>query len=268
MFITIDEPYAMTDAGSRPNNEDSVFPEPEGVTEQNRLFLVCDGVGGAERGEVASALACESIDSYFNAFLENKEATPDFVKKAVSYTESCFDTYLSTHPEAQGMATTLALLYLGKNGATLAHIGDSRIYQFRRGEVVYQTEDHSLVNAYIKLGRITTAEAATHPQRNVILRAIQGSKQPVEAEVVTLSDILPGDYFFLCTDGVLQECPTEVLGEIFATSTSAMEIKIRIAERCAGHTRDNFSFYLVPVRNVKTADTPARGILSFFYSLI
>ena len=133
MFITIDEPYAMTDAGSRPNNEDSVFPEPEGVTEQNRLFLVCDGVGGAERGEVASALACESIDSYFNAFLENKEATPDFVKKAVSYTESCFDTYLSTHPEAQGMATTLALLYLGKNGATLAHIGDSRIYQFRRG---------------------------------------------------------------------------------------------------------------------------------------
>ena len=60
----------------------------------------------------------------------------------------------------------------------------------------------------------------------------------------------------------------EVLGEIFATSTSAMEIKIRIAERCAGHTRDNFSFYLVPIRNVKTADTPARGILSFFYSLI
>ena len=267
MKITLRQPLAFSEIGKKDNQEDRVYPAPDKATAADRTFILCDGMGGHDNGEVASATVCQALGSYLDAHRPaDGILTPEQFNEALSHAYDELDRQDTYAPKKMG--TTMTCLCLHRNGYLVAHIGDSRIYQFRRGEVVYQTEDHSLVNAYIKLGRITPAEAATHPQRNVILRAIQGSKQPVEAEVVTLSDILPGDYFFLCTDGVLQECPTEVLGEIFATSTSAMEIKIRIAERCAGHTRDNFSFYLVPVRNVKTADTPARGILSFFYSLI
>lgn len=258
----------MTDTGLRPNNEDSVFPFPEGVTDSNRLFLVCDGVGGAERGEVASALACESIDSYFNAFLDGASPDKTFINKAIRYAEARFDDYVAAHPVAHGMATTLALLFIGRNGATLAHVGDSRIYQFRDGKVIYQTEDHSLVNAYVKMGKITPGEARVHPRRNVILRAIQGSGEPAEADIVTLCDVQAGDYFFLCTDGVLQNCPTEVLSSIFATSGSPMEIKIRIAELCAEGSRDNFSFYIIPVKAVDETVSLKQAILAFLYSTI
>lgn len=258
----------MTDTGMRPNNEDFVFPLPEGVSSSDRLFLVCDGVGGAERGEVASSLACESINSYFNAFLDDAMPSATFVTKAIRYAEARFDGYVAAHPEARGMATTLAMLFIGRNGATLAHVGDSRIYQFRDGKVVYQTEDHSLVNAYLKLGKITAGEARVHPQRNVILRAIQGSGEPAEADIVTLRDVRAGDYFFLCTDGVLQNCPTDVLASIFATSASPMEIKIRIAERCAEGSRDNFSFYLVPIRSAGEASGIKQHILAFLYSIV
>ena len=102
------------------------------------------------------------------------------------------------------MATTLTMVSVGASGITLAHIGDSRIYQFRQGEIIYQTEDHSLVNSLVKLGKISKEEALTHPQKNVIIRAIQGSEHPTEADVVLLKDIQAGDYFFMCTDGVLE----------------------------------------------------------------
>ena len=268
MFITIDEPYAMTDVGLRRNNEDSVFPEPEGVSERDRLFLVCDGVGGAEKGEVASALACESINSYFNAFLGDNDADAGFISKAVSYAESCFDTYVENHPGAKGMATTLALLYLSSNGVSVAHVGDSRVYQFRNGHAIYQTKDHSLVESLVEMKLITPEEAAVHPKRNIILRAIEGTARPAEVEVTTLNDVEAGDYFFLCSDGVLEHCPTETLESIFATSLSPLEIKIRIAEKCAGKTRDNYSFYLIHVRNVRESGSLAQNILSFLYSFI
>ena len=148
------------------NNEDSILPPyPEkGKTPIRKLFLVCDGVGGSEKGEIASSLACESFQTFFSTFLED-EPTEEFVNKAVGYTEVRFDDYVKNHPEAKGMATTLTMVSVGASGITLAHIGDSRIYQFRQGEIIYQTEDHSLVNSLVKLGKISKEEALTHPQK-------------------------------------------------------------------------------------------------------
>lgn len=148
------------------------------------------------KGEIASSLACESFQSFFSTFLE-EEPSEEFINKAIRYTEARFDDYVNSHPEAKGMATTLTMVSVGISGITLAHIGDSRIYQFRRGEIIYQTEDHSLVNSLVKLGKISKEEAVTHPQKNVIIRAIQGTEHPTEADVALLNDIQVGD-FFLC----------------------------------------------------------------------
>ena len=146
MIITIGKPCAITEKGGRSNNEDSIYPLPEQVTLDQKLFMVCDGVGGAEKGEVASSLACESIQTFFSTFLKD-DPTPEFIHKAVHYAEVCFDSYVQEHPEAMGMATTLTMAYIASSGIVLAHIGDSRIYHLRKGEILYQTEDHSFPRA-------------------------------------------------------------------------------------------------------------------------
>lgn len=102
MIITIGKPCAITEKGGRSNNEDSIYPLPEQVTLDQKLFMVCDGVGGAEKGEVASSLACESIQTFFSTFLKD-DPTPEFIHKAVHYAEVCFDSYVQEHPEAMGM---------------------------------------------------------------------------------------------------------------------------------------------------------------------
>lgn len=267
MNITIAKPWAVSEKGGRQNNEDSIYPLPETVNSNQKLFLVCDGVGGAEKGEIASALACESFQTYFATFQE-KEADEPFIKNAIRYTETRFDNYLSNHPEAYGMATTLTMVSVGNSGITLAHVGDSRIYHFRNGNILYQTEDHSLVNSLVKLGKITKEEARSHPQRNVIIRAIQGTEHPTEADVVVLNDILSGDYLFMCTDGVMERLTNEDLSTIFSSCKSPEEIKDTILISCCGKTRDNFSFYILPIQNVADSVGFKQNILSLLYSFI
>lgn len=266
MSITISKPWAISEKGGRLNNEDSIYPQPEVSHTNQRLFLVCDGVGGAERGEVASSLACESFQTYFHTFSE-KEPTKEFIDKAVGYVETRFDEYILTHPSAKGMATTLTMAYIGVNGITLAHIGDSRIYHFRNGKILYQTEDHSLVNNLIKLGRITSEEAKKHPQRHVITRAIQGSKYATKSDVVFLKDIQAGDFIFMCSDGVLEHLTNEDLSAIFA-SNNTESIKDEIMTSCSGRTKDNYSFYIIPIQNVFNSAGLKQNILSFLYSFI
>jgi protein phosphatase len=268
MNITIGKPCAISERGYRLNNEDFIFPAPEAVTSDQRLFLVCDGVGGAEKGEIASALACDHFQTFFSSMLGKDEPASEFIQKAIQYTEAHFDTYVNEHAEATGMATTLTMLYIGATGITLAHIGDSRIYQFRNGQIIYQTEDHSLVNSWIKLGQIRPEEVRNHPQKNVILRAIRGTAHPTEADVVLIQDIQPGDYFFLCTDGILENFTNEALSSVFEKQQSPEIIKDILMESCDGKTHDNFSFYIIPVQNVQDSAGYKQNLLSFFYSFI
>ncbi|MDR2471945.1 MAG: protein phosphatase 2C domain-containing protein [Tannerella sp.] len=248
MTITLDRPFAATDKGKRKNNEDCIYPVSELASAGQKIFLVCDGVGGASKGEVASSLACECLNTFFDTFLEHDNPTEEFVNKAVRYAEARFDEYISQNPAAQGMATTLTMLYNGANGITIAHIGDSRIYHFRKGLIINKTEDHSLVNSWVRLGIIKPEEAAHHPQRNVITRAITGTAMPVEADVKLITDIRPGDRFLMCTDGVTEQFSDNDLCLLFATARNAENIKDTIVERCINEAKDNFSFYILPVQ--------------------
>ena len=267
MNITIGKPWAVSEKGGRLNNEDSIFPLPEAINTDQKLFLVCDGVGGAEKGEIASSLACDAFQTFFSTFCEG-EPTAEFVNRTIRYVETRFDDYVALHPEAKGMATTLTMVFLGNAGITLAHIGDSRIYYFRQGKILYQTEDHSLVNVWVKMGQITPEEALLHPRRNVITRAIQGTEHPTEADVVRLDDVKGGDYVFMCSDGVLERLDSEQLASIFQTSENTEEIKNKIMDACSEKTRDNFSFYIIPIQNVLDSVGIKQNILSFLYSFI
>ena len=251
MNITIQRPFSVSEIGKRFNNEDSIYPNNESVSINNRLFLVCDGVGGSNKGEVASSIACDSIQNYFRSFLETEEVfDPSFIEKSVRYTEIRFDEYLNDNPSASGMATTLCLLYFAQEGVYLTHAGDSRIYQFREGKMIFKTEDHSLVNSMVKNGKINPQDAGKHPQKNVIYRAIQGTHSPVEVDVLKITDVLPDDEFFMCTDGVTEVWSDDDLCKVFSTNISSEEKINTIKERCRDNARDNYSAYLIPIYEV------------------
>jgi len=266
MEITLERPFAATEKGKRKNNEDFIYPLSELVNPAQRLFIVCDGVGGAEKGEVASALACDSFQTFFNTFLDEGDPSEDFINRAVHYTESRFDEYITQHPEAKGMATTMTLLYVGVSRITIAHIGDSRIYQFREGRIINVTDDHSLVNSWVKLGIVAKSEAAVHPQKNVITRAISGAENSVCADVAFITDVQEKDVFFMCTDGVTESYSDEDFRNLFQPGMNAESIKDEIVEHCTEESKDNFSFYIIPIQSIQKMTGYKQYLLSFFYS--
>ena len=241
MNILLGQPFAASEKGKRKNNEDAVYPLPEVVSSEDSLFLVCDGVGGENKGEIASCLTCEMIPAFFRTFLIG-EINSSFIQKSVQYVETCFDQYVT--------------------------IGDSRVYQIREGHIIFQTEDHSLVNSWVKLGRITEEEARIHPQKNIILRAIQGKNHPTEVDVSFITDVKDGDIFFMCTDGVIESWRKKDLENLFAEPFSLEKIKDTLVEVCSENSRDNFSFYLIPVKNVQKKESLTENFLTFLYSFI
>jgi serine/threonine protein phosphatase PrpC len=250
MEVQIARPLGFTEMGQRANNEDALFPAPALATAAQRWFLVCDGVGGAERGEVASQLAITAFDAFFRAN-PVAIATEPFIRKAVEYVEDQFNAYLPTNLQATGMATTVTLVYFHAAGATVAHIGDSRVYLVRNGQIAWRTDDHSYVNELVKGGVLTLDEARLHPQRNVITRALQGGPKRVHPAVQILNDLRPGDYFFLCSDGVLERVGDELLERTLGEQTTNETKLSRLREfSFNGQTRDNFTAYLIQVQQV------------------
>lgn len=269
MNINIHKPFSISEVGKRVNNQDTVYPTNDVANENDRLFLVCDGVGGSNKGEVASSLACDAIQSFFHTFLEpDVDFDPNFIDKSIRFAEIRFDEYIHKNPSAKGMATTLCLLYFTQAGAYLTHAGDSRIYQFRNGEIIFKTEDHSLVNSMIKTGQINSDEAKSHPQKNVIYRAIQGTKMPVEIDITVLTDIQPGDVFFMCTDGVMEAMNDEELSTLFSSNSSHENITHTILENCREKSRDNYSAHLIPIQSVEKGNVFRQVMTSFLYAFV
>ncbi|MPR36058.1 PP2C family protein-serine/threonine phosphatase [Salmonirosea aquatica] len=257
MSITIYQPVCFNETGNRTHNEDSVFPPPGHATVADRLFLVCDGVGGEHRGEVASAEACRCLSEYF-AQNPDALASTDQVQQALEYTRGVFESIEKQDPDSAGMATTLTLLLLLDNKVAMAHLGDSRIYQVREGRIIYQTRDHKWVNELIASGVITEEQAREHPKKNVITRVLSASR-PDQADFKIIDDVRAGDYFFLCTDGVLERVYDGLLeyhlGQVSSESASTESIMASLREECEGMTNDNFSAYLIQIESVGTEES-------------
>lgn len=253
MKVTICQPVGFTEMGGRTNNEDSLYPAIDTVSADDRLFLVCDGVGGQHKGEVASELACKAIVAFYN---QNPIDVIDerYMRSALDYIVEQFAIKEAEDPETHGMATTLTLLHINEAGATIAHLGDSRIYQVREGAVIRVSEDHKLVNELVRDGHITAEEAITHTQRNVITKVIATDRRDTP-DVRIINDVQAGDYFFLCTDGVLEQLYDDLLMYHLRTTPDALlsdaEKLENIRQECIGKTRDNFTAYLIPIQSAE-----------------
>ena len=192
----------------RSHNEDSLCLLPE-----HNVYLVADGMGGHASGEVASRLAVETIADFFRDTGEDEEVTwPYKMEKDRAYDENRLINAVklanlrifeasSADPRKKGMGTTLVVVHVVNGGIYLGHVGDSRIYRLRADGVIEQlTEDHSLLNDYIKMKNLTPEEIEHFPHKNVIVRAL-GMKETV---VVDTQFVKPeaGDVFLLCSDGL------------------------------------------------------------------
>lgn len=205
----------------RPHNEDSFLCDDE-----LGLYIVCDGVGGNAKGEVASAESVDLVQSWVRRWRktlatystapteENCGLVRRLLEAAVQ--SACYMVFGmgQLDPRQKGMSSTLSSLLIANDKAFIAQVGDSRVYLTRGGRTVQLTEDHTLVNFRLKLGLITPEEAATSPGRNVITRAV-GHQDYVEVDSIDL-DLEPGDRFMLCSDGLHGYLEENELDELMA----------------------------------------------------
>ena len=208
------------------------------------LFVVCDGMGGAAGGEIASQTAVE-------AFLEHLCSTDEAARttrgiaQAVVAANRRVQTRAVHERSLRGMGTTLvALISCGDNAVAIAHVGDSRCYRWRGSELVCLTQDHSLIAEQMRMGVLTAEQAEHSPMRNVITRAV-GTKRSIEPEVQRLA-VEPGDLFLLCSDGLTRELPDAAVAVLLGRGVSLEERTrslIEAALRAGG--RDNITAILV-----------------------
>ena len=228
MIKILNQEY-VSQLGKRNNNEDN-FGINKGLS-----FVVCDGVGGSDKGEIASEIV---VRSFVDAFRENENADANIVLKN---TEDKLSAYIKEHPDALGMATTLTFSQVKENGIYIAWVGDSRIYQFRNGDIIFKTTDHSWVNEALKSGIINAAEAINHPKSNIITRAVQGNHKPTTADTRLLTDIQKGDLFLHCSDGVLESWDDDSLKALFSSKNDPKIIVELINNDCSKNSKDNYT---------------------------
>lgn len=219
-----------SDSGSRPTNQDAYFAA-------DNLFIVCDGVGGNAYGDIASKLACTCLSDYFKNTSFSKE---DF-DKAFESTQLQFREMVSQYPEMKSMSTTVVMLTIDHEAANIAWIGDSRLYHIRNGQILFVTEDHSLKNELKKKG-----EDVSHIKGNIITKSLSAN-HTVEYSLHSIpkEEIKAGDFFFLCTDGVLENVTDEFIKSHFQSEYALEKIKELILEACEGKTKDNYTFEII-----------------------
>lgn len=261
MKISIRQPLSFSEIGRKDNQEDRVYPLPNEVTPQSRVFVLCDGMGGHENGEVASETVSQALGCYLDNMLTNGSViTTDMFKEALTHAYDELDKK-DNGSSFKKMGTTMTCLCLHNNGYLVAHIGDSRVYHIRpsltdaakgRQGIIYQSSDHSLVNDLLRAGELTEEEVVNFPQKNVITRAMQPNlERRYKADIYSFTNVEAGDYFFLCCDGVLEQLTNEKLCEILADSSLDEKQKLEaIKSVCDGKTKDNYTCYLIPVENV------------------
>jgi len=230
---------AVSDCGNtRPSNEDAF-----GSSAEHGVYVVCDGMGGAAAGEVASSMAVEEVMH----LLSKRASTMPLevaVEGAIRAANEAIHSRAEQNPQLEGMGTTLVGLVTEGRRVVVFNVGDSRCYRLRGDKLEQITVDHSLVEEQVRMGRITPEEALRSPLRNVITRAL-GTQASVEPDLFEL-EAEAGDIFLLCTDGLTGELPDALIESMLAAGLHLDDLCARLvssANKAGGH--DNITCLLV-----------------------
>lgn len=250
---------AVSDRGlseKRPQNEDSFLE-----LSNRGIFAVADGVGGAQAGDVASQMAMEILGEAF-ANLQNGSDPEDMMKLAIERANAAIFQMSQDLAQFSTMATTIVALHISGNIATIGHVGDSRLYRLdQKGELYRETQDHSVVEEEVRAGRMTREQAANHPSRNVISRAL-GAEPTVEIDMKTIM-FEPETTFLLCSDGITRHIHDSEIKELLNSGAASEQICGQMKEICYQRgAEDNLTAVIVRVKqafaeNIASAPRPA-----------
>ncbi len=235
---------AVSDRGlseKRPQNEDSYIE-----LNKNGIFAVADGVGGAQAGDVASQMAMEILSEAFEN-LQPGSDPEEIMHLAIERANSAIFQMSQDLPQLSTMATTIVALHISGNIATIGHVGDSRLYRIdNKGELYRETQDHSVVEEEVRAGRMTPEQAAHHPSRNVISRAL-GAEASVEIDMKTIM-FEPQTGFLLCSDGITRHIHDSEIKELLKSGSSPDFICRQMKEVCYQRgAEDNLTAVIVKV---------------------
>lgn len=229
----------------RRNNEDACF-----VFLADKVYLVADGVGGGNAGEIASRTAVKEIANYIEdhplAEATNKYAVVNYLQACLDKTNEEIFEKARRYEENKGMATTAAIVYIKGGKAYIANVGDSRVYLYRNGELVQLTEDHTYVNTLLNAGIISQEQAAVDERKNVITKAL-GAEDTVEPDFFQL-EIVKNDILILCTDGLYDEVDERSMKTILEKDISMSDVcaeMVDAANKNGGH--DNITIISIKV---------------------
>jgi protein phosphatase len=240
-MLIVAEHYAGSDTGrQRRANEDSLLA-------RSPLFVVADGMGGAQAGEVASRIAVETFQGGLPESAQPELELADLAQQA----NARIHELSHSNSEQAGMGTTLTAVYVGELDIAIAHVGDSRAYCLRDGELLRLTDDHSLVDELIRQGRLTPEEAVEHPQRSVITRAL-GPEGVVEVDTRSFR-ARAGDIYLICSDGLTTMLSEKEIAVLLSAHTSLRESgEALITAANAAGGRDNITVVLLRVAEAGT----------------
>ncbi len=244
-MLRVAEHFSDSDRGlQRQGNEDALFV-------RSPLFVVADGMGGAQAGEVASQMAVEAFESGLGS-----GEPAERLRTIVTEANRAIHAMARGDERRTGMGTTVTAAYVGEEDVTIGHVGDSRAYLLRRGELIKLTRDHSLVGELMARGKLTEEQAEQHPQRNVITRSV-GPEPSVEVD----TEIYPareGDVFLICSDGLTSMVHETTVREILTSTSSLPDAGRRLiaaANQAGG--RDNITVILFRLEAVEYGSNAA-----------
>jgi protein phosphatase len=247
-MLRIADQWHGSDLGlQRQGNEDNYFVRAP-------LFVVADGMGGAQSGEVASEMAVEA----FGPGIPDGDAPAEGLVHIIETANQRIHERSRSESKRAGMGTTVTAVYVGESSVTVAHVGDSRCYRVRDSELERLTDDHSLVGDLVRLGKLTEEQAETHPQRSVITRAL-GPEPNVMVDVEEFG-ARAGDLFLVCSDGLTAMVREDKLKPLLVEHTGDLEKLGRelIAAANAAGGRDNITVILFMLEEVEApSDAPA-----------
>ncbi len=197
----------------RASNQDSGYAG-------THLFLVADGMGGHAGGDVASSLATQTVTAIADERFDTIEVARERLVDAVMTSAAELVDAVREHPDLTGMGTTVSALLRHNNQVVIAHIGDSRVYRFRKGVLEQVTTDHTFVQKLVETGRITAEEALVHPRRNVLMRVLGDFEGSVDIDSA-IFDTEPGDRWLLCSDGLCGFVPELAIAQVLASEPDA-----------------------------------------------
>lgn len=238
--------YSISETGpTRTSNEDSITWLFPGNNKQVLFAMIADGMGGHNAGEVASNLACSVAEHFIQSGIM-RHNIPGMIQALFQQMHTSIISAANENADYSGMGTTAVLIFIQQGQIFFGHVGDSRIYRCRKGQLQQLSTDHTLVNQMIREGKLQPGDVETSQMKHLLLQAL-GTAEKIKPEIGESFAVLPGDYYFLCSDGIYDVLSNDEMQALLSMQKPAFSIECIRSLCYERKAQDNFSALIIEI---------------------